>query len=56
MLRKIVTRIVKNIFVQDVKVFLKNKTNVKVLLKKTDLKTSRCSQFLDRMDLHQKRY
>ena len=41
MLRKNLTRIVKNIFVQDVKVFLKNKTNVKVLLNKTE--TSRCS-------------
>lgn len=43
MLRKNLTRIVKNMFVQDVKVLLKNKTNVKVLLKKTDLETSRCS-------------
>lgn len=42
-LRKNLTRIVKNMFVQDVKALLKNKTKVKVLLKKTDLETSRCS-------------
>lgn len=42
-LRKNLTRIVKNISVQDVKALLKNKTKVKVLLKKTDLETSRCS-------------
>ena len=42
-LRKNLTRMVKNMFVQDVKALLKNKTKVKVLLKKTDLETSRCS-------------
>ena len=43
MLSKNLTRVVKNLSVQDDKVLLKNKTNVKVLLKNTDLETSRCS-------------